>query len=44
MSKFGFQSNCMVVHFNSIKQLNCNLQCNYLDFTQPLSYYPNYNI
>jgi len=43
MLKFGFQSNCMVVDFSNIKQLNCNLQCNHTNFTQPLSCFPNYN-
>jgi len=32
-----------VVDFNSTKQLNYNLQCNYTNFTQPLSCCPNYN-
>jgi hypothetical protein len=43
MFRFGFQSNCMVVDFNSTEQLNYNLQCNCLDFTQSLSCCPNYN-
>jgi hypothetical protein len=40
--KFGFQSNCMVVDFNT-KQLNYNLQCNYPNFIQPLPCCFNYD-
>jgi hypothetical protein len=37
--KFGLQSNFMVVDFSHVKQRKCNLQCNYLDFIQPLSFF-----
>jgi hypothetical protein len=36
-------NNCMIIDFSSTKQLNCNLQCNYPNFTQPLSCCFNYN-
>jgi len=41
--KFESQNNYIVVDFSNTEQLNYNLQCNYLDFTQPLSCCSNFN-